>query len=203
MHKMLLEIPSSLETERLLIRCYQHGDGKSLFSLVDKNREHLKGHADYATEIMDETQAEIKIRELAANWVARTRFVMGIWEKDNIHTYVGEIWIEPAKWDVPSFEIGWFLDKDHEGKGFATEAAKASIAFLFEDLNAHKVVAKARETNTKSCRVAERCGFVKEGLLRDNARVGDAWVGLLCYSMLKSEYEKLRAEPWRMEKVNE
>lgn len=201
---MLLEIPSSLETERLFIRCYQPGDGKSLFSLVEKNREHLKGHSDYATEIMDETQAEIKIRELAANWVARTRFVMGIWEKEgDTCTYAGEIWIEPAKWDVPSFEIGWFLDKDCEGKGFATEAAKASIAFLFEDLDAHKVVAKARETNTKSYRVAERCGFIKEGLLRDNARVGDTWVGLLCYGMLKSEYEKLRTEPWRINKVKE
>lgn len=204
MHKMLLEIPSTLETERLIIRCYKSGDGKSLFSLVDRNREHLKETADYAKQIMDEIQAEIKIRELAANWVARTRFVMGIWEKEaDTCTYVGEIWIEPMKWDVPSFEIGWFLDKDREGRGLATEAAKASIAFLFEDLDAHKVVAKARETNIKSYRVAERCGFIKEGLLRDNARVGNTWVGLLCYGMLKSEYEKLRTEPWRIEKVNE
>lgn len=194
MHKMLLEIPSRLETERLIMRPYQKGDGVPYFSLLEDNREHLKEHVDSATTVTDEEEAEIKIRELAADWVGRTRFVMSVWEKVS-DTYIGEIWIEPANWDVPSFEIGWFLDRKYEGKGFATEAVKASLTFLFEDLNAHKVIAKARETNVKSFRLAERCGFVKEGLLRDNARKRDnTLVGLLCYGMLESEYEQLKSE---------
>jgi RimJ/RimL family protein N-acetyltransferase len=190
---MLLELPSQLETERLIIRPYQKGDGVSYFCLLENNREHLKEHVDTATTVTNEEEAEIKIRELAADWVGRTRFVMGVWEKVS-STYIGEIWIEPANWEVPSFEIGWFLDKTYEGKGFATEAVKASLTFLFEDLNAHKVVAKARETNVKSFRLAERCGFVKEGLLRDNARKKDGTlVGLLYYGMLESEYEQLKS----------
>ena len=199
MHKMLLETPSKLETERLILRPYQKGDGNPYFSLLQHNRDHLKEHVNEATTIKDKEQAEIRVRELAADWVSRTRFVMSIWEKVS-GTYIGEIWIEPMKWDVPSFEIGWFLDKDYERKGFATEAVKISLTFLFEDLKAHKVVAKARETNVRSFKLAERCGFVKEGLLRDNARVGNTWVGLLCYGMLRSEYEALttqKTEPQR------
>ncbi len=38
--------------------------------------------------------------------------------------YVGQIWIEPKKWEVPSFEIGYYLDSGHQGKGLATEAAR-------------------------------------------------------------------------------
>jgi RimJ/RimL family protein N-acetyltransferase len=193
MHKMLLELSSQLETERLIIRPYQKGDGVFYFSLLEDNREHLKEHVDSATTVTNEEEAEIKIRELAADWVGRTRFVMGVWEKVS-STYIGEIWIEPANWEVPSFEVGWFLDKTYEGKGLATEAVKASLTFLFEDLNAHKVIAKARETNVKSFRLAERCGFVKEGLLRDNARKKDnTLVGLLCYGMLESEYKQLKS----------
>ena len=196
MHKMLLEIPSELETERLKLRPYQPGDGKAFFSLLQNNYEHLREHVDEATNIATEEQAEIRIRELASDWVARKRFVMVIQEKES-HTAVGQIWIEPVNWDVPSFEIGWFLQEDREGKGIVTEAAQRCLVFLFEDLNAHKVIVKARETNVRSFRVAERCGFVKEGLLRDNARIGDSkWVGLLCYGMLRSEYEILKKE-WK------
>jgi RimJ/RimL family protein N-acetyltransferase len=198
MHKMLLEIPSKLETERLIMRPYQKGDGKPYFSLLHNNFEHLKDHVDEATTVDTEKKAEIRIRELAADWVARTRFIMGIWEKAS-HTYIGEIWIEPKKWDVPLFEIGWFLGKDYERKGFITEAAKASLKLLFEDLGAHKVVVKARESNVRSFRVAERCGFVREGLLRDNAKTGESeWVGLLCYGMLENEYKILK-KTWKSE----
>lgn len=192
MHRMLLEIPQYLETERLLMRPYQKGEGKLYFSLLQNNNEHLIEHVDDVSEIRNEKQAEIRVRELAADWVARTRFVMGMWERAS-NTLIGQIWIEPVKWDVSLFEIGWFLDKHYEGKGFATEAAKGSLAFLFGNLNAHKVQARIRETNVKSLKVAERCGFTREGLLRDNAQVGDKeWVGLLCYGMLEKEYEILK-----------
>lgn len=194
MHKMLLDIPSSIETERLIIKSYEEGDGKPYFSQLQANVDHLKEHADDATTIQTEEQAEIRIREYIADWVARTRFVMAIWEKVS-HSLLGQMWIEPKKWDVPSFEIGWFLDKAWEGKGIATEATKGCLTFLFENLNAHKVDVKVRETNTRSFQLAERCGFVKEGLLRDYIRVGDnLWIGLLCYGMLRSEYENLKGE---------
>jgi RimJ/RimL family protein N-acetyltransferase len=186
MHKLLLDIPSKLETERLIIRPYRKGDGAAYFSLLQNNRDHLKEHLDEATTIKTEEEAEIKVREHHANWVARNSFVMGVWKKESI--YIGEMWMGPVKWDVPSFEIGWFLGKTYQGKGFATEAVKRCLVFLFEDLKAHKVIVKARETNVRSYKLAERCGFVKEGLLRDNAKVDDGWVGLLCYGMLKSEY---------------
>jgi RimJ/RimL family protein N-acetyltransferase len=174
MHKMLLEIPSELETERLILRPYQKGDGKAFFSLLQNNYEHLKEHVDEATDIKNEEEAEIRVRELASDWVARNRFVMVIEEKES-HTYIGQ--------------------KYREGEGIITEAARRCLTFLFEDLNAHKVVVKARETNVRSFRVAERCNFVKEGLLRDHARIGDnEWVGLLCYGMLRSEYETLKKD---------
>jgi RimJ/RimL family protein N-acetyltransferase len=194
MHKMLLDIPSVIETERLTIRPYQKGEGTLYFSLLQANFDHLKEHVDEVTTLQNEQEAEIRIRELAADWGSRTRFVMGIWEKAS-HTLIGQIWIEPEKWDVPSLAIGWFLGKAYEGRGFATEAARSCLVFLFEDLHAHKVIAKTRETNRKSYRVAERCGFIKEGLLRDHVRTGDStWVGLLCYGMLEKEYEKLKGD---------
>ncbi|MHA1948928.1 MAG: GNAT family N-acetyltransferase [Candidatus Thorarchaeota archaeon] len=188
-HKLLLEIPELLETDNMIIRKYKKGDGKQNYDLFERNnnRELLKEHVDEATDVTTLEDAEIKMREHAAEWEARTRFVMGIWLKDE-EQYIGEIWIEPKKWEVPSFELGYFLDSVYQGKGIAYEAAKGALKFLFEDLNAHKVMILTRDTNEKSWKLAERLGFVREGHLRDcSAKDGKRW-GLYHYGLLVSEY---------------
>ncbi len=107
-------------------------------------------------------------------------------KKTNI--YVGEIWIEPNKWDVPSFELGWFLGQGHLGKGFATEAAKRSLEFLFHDLGAHKVIVITRDTNHPCIKLAERLGFKKEGHFREARIEHGTRYGLDYYGLLKTEF---------------
>ena len=155
MHKLLLEIPSRFETDRLVLRTYEKGDGEHLFALLERgnNRELLKEHLDEAKEVLTLEDAEVNVRKHAAEWISRERFVMGIWNKKS-EAFMGEIWIEPKNWDVPSFELGYYIDPEREGKGIATEAAKRSVKFLFDDLKAHKVIIITRDTNEKSWKLA-------------------------------------------------
>lgn len=189
MHRLLLDFPAQLETERLVVRRYAKGDGQGLYLLLERNgnRDALREHADEASTVKTEEDAEIKIRKHSAEWDARDRFVMGIWMKSE-NRHVGQIWIEPKSWDVPSFEIGWFLDRGYQGKGIATEAVRRSLAFLFNDLNAHKVIAITRDSNPKSYKLAERLGFRKEGHLRECGIEDGKRYGLLHYGMLKNEF---------------
>ncbi|MHA2272856.1 MAG: GNAT family N-acetyltransferase [Candidatus Hodarchaeales archaeon] len=190
MHKMLFDLPTRLETSRLIIRKYEKHDGVALYRLLEKNdnREYLKDHVTEASTITTEEEAEIRVRELNADWVARNRFVMGIWLKKP-DVYVGQIWIEPKKWEVPSFELGWFLEKSHQGQGIATEAAEAAIHFLFNHLKAHKIIVLTRDDNPESYKLAERCGFTKEGHFRDHGMKNGKRFGLFCYGMLKNEFK--------------
>jgi RimJ/RimL family protein N-acetyltransferase len=189
MHKLLLDIPTRLETERLIVRKYAEGDGRDLYLLLERNdnREFLRENVEEMSSIKTEEEAEITVRKHSAEWVARDRFVMGIWLK-NKDKYVGQIWIEPKKWEVPSFEIGWFLDRGCQGKGIATEAVRCSLVFLFNDLNAHKVIAITRDSNVRSCKLAERLGFRKEGHLRECGVENGKRYGLIHYGMLKNEF---------------
>ena len=176
MEKMLLEIPTMLETTRLIIRKYKKGDGKFIFNLLERNnnREFLRDHVNEASTIKTQKEAEIRVRDFIASWAARKRFVLGIWLKIS-EAYIGQIWIEPKKWEVPSFELGWFLDQAYQGQGIATEAAKRSIDFLFDDLKAHKIIVLTRDDNERSYKVAKRCGFIKEGHLRDRSTKSLEW----------------------------
>ena len=192
MHKLLLDIPSRLDTERLIIRKYTEGDGRELYLLLERNnnRKFLKENVEEVSSIKTEGEAEIKVRKHSAEWFARDRFVMGIWLKSE-NKYVGEIWIEPKKWEVPSFEIGWFLDQGYQRRGIATEAARRSLEFLFNDLNAYKVIVITRDTNPRSQKLAERLGFRGEGHLRESRIENGKRYGLLYYGMLRTEFSSI------------
>ncbi|MHA2428466.1 MAG: GNAT family N-acetyltransferase [Candidatus Hermodarchaeia archaeon] len=182
-------LPEKLESQRLLIRRYSEGDGKALFALLERNnnREFLFPNVEEVATIKTVEDAEIKTQRHKLEWETRKRFVLGIWEKTT-NIYIGEIWIEPNQWKVPSFEIGWFLDKGYLGKGLATEAARRSIEFIFQDLRAHKVIVIARDTNLQSIKLAERLGFKKEGHFREARIEHGTRYGLVYYGMLKTEF---------------
>jgi len=94
--ELLLDIPREIESERLIIKRYEKGQGKNLFELLERNdnREFLKEHVDEATTVHTLEDAEIRVRELHEFWITRKHFVMGIWLKET-NTYIGNIWIQP------------------------------------------------------------------------------------------------------------
>jgi RimJ/RimL family protein N-acetyltransferase len=142
--------------------------------------------------INSEEEAEIAMRDLAADWVARNCFFMGAFDKQT-DEFIAQIYIGPVKWDLPEFEIGYFVDQVHEGKGYVTEAVKGALRFIFEYLHAHRVSLKCDETNARSYGLAERCGMVREAHIRENKKNPDGtFSGTLQYGMLRGEYEALQ-----------
>lgn len=195
MTNKVLNLPTKIETKRLITRKYEEGDGAALFNLLESNgnRDYLRGHIDEANLPTTEEDAEIRIRLLAADWIAQKKFIMGIWDKSS-GLYIGQIWINPNKWKVPSFELGWFLERTHQGQGKATEAVYAALQFIFNHLEAHKIIVLTRDDNEKSYKLAERCGFVKEGHLRDHSIKDGHRFGLFYYSILKPEYSQKKTK---------
>jgi len=185
---MQLELPSELETTRLILRPYQVGDGIVFFEMLKRNREYLGELLGPIIESNEIDEVENYVRKLAADWLVHNRFVLSFWEKKSSR-YLGHIWIEPLDWRIPNFEIGWFIDMEYQGKGLTTEAAKAALAFIFKDLKAEKVTVKVRDYGPhykKSIQIAKKCGFIKEGKLRnsvrthyDNLLVNETYYGLL------------------------
>ncbi len=189
MHRLLMKIPTRLETERLVVRKYKKGDGQDLFALVERNNncQFLWANVEEVASLKTKTEAEIMVRKHEAEWVGRLRFVMGVWLKDE-NKCVGQIWIEPDKWDVPSFEIGWFVDGGYEGMGIAAESARRCLEFLFDNLKAYRVSAIMRDTSPRSWKLAERLGFRREGHLRECRVENGVRYGLVRYGMLNTEF---------------
>jgi len=63
---------------------------------------------------------------------------------------------------APAVEVGWRLHPDHWGRGYATEAAAASLAYGFSDAGLEQIVAFTTTLNTRSQAVMERIGMVRD-----------------------------------------
>ena len=74
-----------------------------------------------------------------------------------------------AFWQGP--EIGFFFDPKEQGKGFASEALKAMIAYAFDTLDFAEVVADVDPDNEASLRLLERNGFIRTGFAKDTFEI--------------------------------
>ena len=87
-------------------------------------------------------------------------------------------------------EIGYWLSRDYNGRGIVTRAVRAMEKLAFDVLGMHRVEIRADVRNKKSCAVAERTGYVYEGVLRGAYILRDESTDVAVYSKLKSEWEK-------------
>jgi RimJ/RimL family protein N-acetyltransferase len=196
-HKMLLDIPTRVEAGRIYLRRYEAGDGPWYYAMSQGNRTHLARYEaeNVVMSIKSEQEAEVVVRELAAEWDARNCFFMGAFDRETAE-FVAQVYVGPVNWEVPEFEIGFFVDRDHEGQGYVTEAVRATMGFIFEHLAAHRVRMECDDTNERSRRVAERCGLVREAHFRENKVHADGTrSGTLHFGLLKREFEALEKAP--------
>jgi RimJ/RimL family protein N-acetyltransferase len=85
-------------------------------------------------------------------------------------------------------EVGYILDPAQQGRGYATEAARALLALGFDGLGLHRITGRIDARNTGSARVLERVGMRREGQLVENERIRGEWTDEVIYAMLDREW---------------
>lgn len=85
-------------------------------------------------------------------------------------------------------EIGYAFARAHWGRGLATEAARALLAFGFGELGLHRISATCHAANLASARVLEKIGMRREGTLRQNRLQRGAWRDSHLYAILAGDF---------------
>ena len=80
-------------------------------------------------------------------------------------------------------------DRQFHGCGYGTEALKLLTRFGFADLNLHRIYLQVFSTNKRAIKAYSKCGFIKEGLLRDGAFIDGHWVDVVVMGLLRGENE--------------
>jgi RimJ/RimL family protein N-acetyltransferase len=145
-----------IRTERLLLRRWKPCDRVPFAALNADPRvnEFLPG------PLTREQSDEFAMR-IDANFGCHG---FGLWavEVRNVAPFVGFIGLAVPRFEAaftPCVEIGWRLSADHWGRGYATEGAKAALAFGFKAIGLHEIVSFTAPDNVRSRRVMEKIGM--------------------------------------------
>ena len=184
--------PEKAETERLYLRSYRSGDGPMLFAAGIRNRNHLAEFqsGNFLRRLESEEHAETIARKLESAWKAGNSFAIGVFERAT-DEWVGQVSVAQTNLVLPEFVIGHAADINHEGKGYISETVNGILRTLFQDMGAHRVKSDCKDNNARSWRLLERCGFRREGHLRENKRSPDGSLhGDFLYGLLRREFEE-------------
>ncbi len=103
--------------------------------------------------------------------------------------YIGGCGINQLDWKNSVAVVGIFIgDKDYWGKGYGTDAMKVLVRFIFEQMNIHKVKLFVYSFNERAVKSYEKCGFVKEGVLRQEIFRDGKFHDEYIMGILKDEY---------------
>lgn len=84
-------------------------------------------------------------------------------------------------------EVGFLLLPEFQGRGYAGESLARVVTFAFEECGFHKLKAIVTGGNEPSCRVLERAGFRREGVIRDNFKLSGEWMDDVVFGLLAHE----------------
>lgn len=103
---------------------------------------------------------------------------------------IGDIGMHFHPEEATQAEIGYTISPAHQRKGYATEAVRAIVGYLFEVLGKRRVTASVDPRNTPSAAVLERLGFQKEAHFRRSLLMDGEWCDDCVYAILKEEWNK-------------
>ncbi len=86
-------------------------------------------------------------------------------------------------------ELGYWIGRDHWGKGYATEAARAVVGWAFRSLDVHRIHASHFPRNPASGQVLRKLGMTHEGTLRQHVKKWGEYLDLERYGVLRGEFD--------------
>jgi len=147
----------NIETERLVLRMFRESDTDAYAEMVgDAEVMRFLGG-----KVMSRQEAWRNMAMVVGHWSLRGYGFWAVEERES-GEMIGRVgcW-RPEGW--PALEVGWTLRRAYWGRGYATEAARASLEHAFTALGQTRVVSLIDPNNSASIRVAERLGERPEG----------------------------------------
>jgi RimJ/RimL family protein N-acetyltransferase len=180
-----------IQTERLLLRPFEEGDLQALYAM--QSDEEVVRYLYHEARSLDEVRSALA-RKIAAVAIAGEGDGVGA---AAVLGETGEVVADLSLWCVSEGhaqgELGFVVHPAHQGRGYATEAARPMLDFAFDTVGWHRMVGRTEARNIASARVLEKLGMRREAHFIENEWVKGEWQSELVYAMLAEEWARLRA----------
>jgi len=172
MKPILIDFPEEFYTDRLIIRKPMPGDGVAVYPAMQASMNELKQWMPWAHMEQTQEDLEANLREAHVRFLTREDLRLHIFHKET-GAFIASSGLHRINWDIPKFEIGYWIDSRFSGNGYMTEAVQAIVNFAFNELKAKRVEFRCDTRNVRSRAIPERLGFTLEGVLKNDELSGD------------------------------
>jgi len=179
-----------IESERLVIRCYDPKDALYLQKSVQESVEHLRPWMPWVKNEPEELKVKIeRLREFRADFDLSKNYVYGVFDPKEIEL-VGGTGLHPRV-GSNAFEIGYWIHVNHVNKGYATEISAALTKVAFEVENVNRVEIHCDPDNTRSAAIPKKLRYVFEATLRNRCEnIEGELIDSMIWSLHKDDYLK-------------
>lgn len=165
-----------LEGKNVYVKFVEETDVDSLLRLELKNKDFFQPFTGLRDELFYTYQGQLnRMREASLANIEDTGYFFLICLKETREVIGKLILSEVARGNYQSCWIGYFLDREYNGKGYMTEAVKLVVNYAFQELKLHRIEAGVMPHNTGSMKVLLKAGFHKEGIARKNVKINGSW----------------------------
>jgi aminoglycoside 6'-N-acetyltransferase len=181
-----MSVSIKLETPRLIIRHFQDNDIKIL--LAYRNDPEIAKYQSWNLPY-----SEIAAQEFIEYLQQTTPGTLGEWyqlavELKATGEMIGDCAFCILAEDGQQAEIGFTLIRPHQGQGYATEAVKSLLEYLFVNYHLHRIRANCDPENIASVKLLERLGMRLEGHFMKSLWLKGKWVDELWFAILRAEF---------------
>ncbi|MFP2931712.1 GNAT family N-acetyltransferase [Pyxidicoccus sp. 3LG] len=154
-----METVPELRTGRLLLRAWRDEDLTPYAAMCGDPRV-----MEHFPSTLTRAECEAQVENIRRHFAERG---FGLWavEVPGVAPFIGFTGLSVPRFEAhftPCVEAGWRIAAEHWGQGYATEAARAAVAFGFERLGLGELVSFTVPANVRSRRVMEKLGFTHD-----------------------------------------
>lgn len=169
------------------LRLLEERYADAIFDAVDRNRAYLREWLVWVDGTTGREAALEFIQKTLHQFARNEGFATGIWAGEQC---IGSVGFHTINWVDRKVELGYWLDRERQGKGLMTSACRAMIAHAFMEWKLNRVEIRCATGNRASNRVAERLGFRLEGTLRSAQLLYGTYHDMNLYGLLAGEWGK-------------
>lgn len=174
-----------LESQRLILRQFKDSDLESFFAY--RNDPEVAKYQGWSFPY-PRKKAMLFIRTMAVAEVSQNRWLQIAVELKSTRKMIGDVAFFIRKDDERQALLGYSLARPHWGNGYAFEALSRLLAYLFDELELHRVSAECDVENVASWKLLDRLGFRREAHLVENLFYKGTYVSEYNYAMLAREW---------------
>ena len=181
-------------TERFVLRPFRRRDAEPLHRAVHASTEELAEFLPWAHARYSRTEASTFIKDSNRAWRESRAYDFAIRRSSEPDRHLGNVGVWFVSRGFRSGEIGYWIRTDEASKGVATEVAKEATRIGFTKLKMHRIILRIAIGNRASERVAEKLGYTREGVLREEIKVRGEWLDHSVWGMLEHEFQRLHGD---------